>query len=155
MNRKKRKTNMLTMLFFAIGLVMYLTGIVLLFCSSLKNLPLLKAFFSNVNLDSNILNSMKLVGGLLFLIGFIIFIIAVILLYKNNEVQDSTRSLIIEGKADVITLIVMTYIMIFMIVVCLLTDQIIGALLFGITIILQTIINAILIRYYSNDYKRK
>ena len=98
---------------------------------------------------------MKLVGGLLFLIGFIIFIIAVILLYKNNEVQESTRSLIIEGKADVITLIVMTYVMIFMIVVCLLTDQIIGALLFGITIILQTIINAILIRYYSNDYKRK
>lgn len=155
MNRKKRKTSMLTMLFFAIGLVMYLTGIILLFCSSLKKIPLLEAFFSNVNLNSNILNSMKLVGGLLFLIGFIIFIIAVILLYKNNEVQDSTRSLIIEGKADVITLIVMTYVMIFMIVVCLLTDQIIGALLFGITIILQTIINAILIRYYSNDYKRK
>ena len=155
MNRKKRKTSMLTMLFFAIGLVMYSTGMILLFCSSLKKIPLLEAFFSNVNLDSNILNSMKLVGGLLFLIGFIIFIIAVILLYKNNEVQDSTRSLIIEGKADVITLIVMTYIMIFMIVVCLLTDQIIGALLFGITIILQTIINAILIRYYSNDYKRK
>ena len=155
MNRKKRKTSMLTMLFFAIGLVMYLTGMILLFFSSLKKIPLLEAFFSNVNLNSNILNSMKLVGGLLFLIGFIIFIIAVILLYKNNEVQDSTRSLIIEGKADVITLIVMTYIMIFMIVVCLLTDQIIGALLFGITIILQTIINAILIRYYSNDYKRK
>lgn len=155
MNRKKRKTSMLTMLFFAIGLVMYLTGMILLFCSSLKKIPLLEAFFSNVNLNSNILNSMKLVGGLLFLIGFIIFIIAVILLYKNNEVQDSTRSLIIEGKADVITLIVMTYVMIFMIVVCLLTDQIIGALLFGITIILQTIINAILIRYYSNDYKRK
>ena len=155
MNRKKRKTSMLTMLFFTIGLVMYLTGMILLFCSSLKKIPLLEAFFSNVNLNSNILNSMKLVGGLLFLIGFIIFIIAVILLYKNNEVQDSTRSLIIEGKADVITLIVMTYVMIFMIVVCLLTDQIIGALLFGITIILQTIINAILIRYYSNDYKRK
>ena len=155
MNRKKRKTSMLTMSFFAIGLVMYLTGMILLFCSSLKKIPLLEAFFSNVNLNSNILNSMKLVGGLLFLIGFIIFIIAVILLYKNNEVQDSTRSLIIEGKADVITLIVMTYVMIFMIVVCLLTDQIIGALLFGITIILQTIINAILIRYYSNDYKRK
>ena len=73
MNRKKRKTNMLTMLFFAIGLVMYLTGIVLLFCSSLKNVPLLKAFFSNVNLTSNIVNSMKLVGGILFFVGFIIF----------------------------------------------------------------------------------
>ena len=130
MNRKKRKTSMLTMLFFAIGLVMYLTGMILLFCSSLKKIPLLEAFFSNVNLNSNILNSMKLVGGLLFLIGFIIFIIAVILLYKNNEVQDSTRSLIIEGKADVITLIVMTYIMIFMIVIQLIV------LLF--TIILKT-----------------
>ena len=155
MNRKKRKTNMLTMLFFAIGLVMYLTGIVLLFCSSLKNVPLLKAFFSNVNLTSNIVNSMKLVGGILFFVGFVIFIISVILLYKKNEVQDNTRNLIIEGKADVITLIVMTYIMIFMIVVCLLTDQIIGALLFGITIILQTIINTILIKYYSNDYRKK
>lgn len=146
---------MLTMLFFAIGLVMYLTGIVLLFCSSLKNVPLLKAFFSNVNLTSNIVNSMKLVGGILFFVGFVIFIISVILLYKKNEVQDNTRNLIIEGKADVITLIVMTYIMIFMIVVCLLTDQIIGALLFGITIILQTIINTILIKYYSNDYRKK
>jgi hypothetical protein len=146
---------MLTMLFFAIGLVMYLTGIVLLFCSSLKNLPLLKAFFSNVTLSNNMVNSMKLVGGLLFFVGFVIFIISVILLYKKNEVQDNTRSLIIEGKADVITLIVMTYIMIFMIVVCLITDQVIGALLFGITIILQTIINTILIKYYSNDYKKK
>lgn len=155
MNRKKRKTNMLTMLFFAIGLVMYLTGIVLLFCSSLKKFPLLEAFFSNVNLNNDIINSMKLIGGLLFFVGFVVFIIAVILLYKKNEVQDNTRSLIIEGKADVITLIVMTYIMIFMIVVCLITDQIIGALLFGITIILQTIINTILIKYYSNDYKKK
>ena len=101
MNRKKRKTSMLTMLFFAIGLVMYLTGIVLLFCSSLKNIPLLESFFSNVNLTDNILNSMKLVGGLLFFIGFVIFIIAIISLYKKNEVQDNTRSLIIEGKADV------------------------------------------------------
>lgn len=155
MNRKKRKTSMLTMLFFAIGLVMYLTGIVLLFGTSLKYIPLLEAFFSNVNLTNDILNSMKLVGGILFFLGFVIFIIAVILLYKNNEVQDSTRSLIIEGKADVITLIVMTYIMIFMIVLCLLTEQVIGALLFGITIILQTIINTILIKYFSNDYKKK
>mgnify|MGYP003291394707 CR=1 FL=1 len=42
-----------------------------------------------------------------------------------------------------------------MIVLCLLTEQVIGALLFGITIILQTIINTILIKYFSNDYKKK
>ena len=155
MNRKKRKTSMLTMLFFAIGLVLYLTGIILLFSSSLKKIPLLKAFFSNVNLTTSMLNSMKLVGGILFFVGFVVFIIAVILLYKNNEVQDNTRNLIIEGKADVITLIVMTYLMIFMIVVCLLCDQIIGALLFGFTIIMQTVINTILIKYFSNDYKKK
>lgn len=155
MNRKKRKTSMLTMLFFAIGLVMYLTGIILLFSSSLKNIPLLEAFFSNVNITNNVLNSMKLVGGILFFLGFVIFIVSVILLYKNNDVQDNTRNLIIEGKADVITLIVMTYVMIFMIVVCLICDQLIGAVLFGVTIIIQTIINSILIKYYSNDYKKK
>ena len=148
MNRKKRKTSMLTMLFFAIGLVLYLTGIILLFSSSLKKIPLLQAFFSNVNLTNDTLNSMKLVGGILFFVGFIIFIVAVILLYKNNEVQDNNRNLIIEGKADVITLIVMTYVMIFMIVVCLLCDQLIGALLFGVTIVIQTLINGILIKYY-------
>ena len=155
MNRKKRKTSMLTMLFFVIGLVLYLTGIILLFSSSLKKIPLLEAFFSNIDYTSNVLNSMKLTGGLLFFVGFIIFIIAVILLYKNNEVKDNTRSLIIEGKADVITLIVMTYVMIFMIVLCLLCDQVIGALLFGIAIIVQTLINTILIKYYNNEYKKK
>lgn len=155
MNRKKRKTSMLTMLFFVIGLVLYLTGIILLFSSSLKKIPLLEAFFSNIDYTSNVLNSMKLVGGILFFVGFIIFIVAVILLYKNNDVKDNTRSLIIEGKADVITLIVMTYVMIFMIVLCLLCDQVIGALLFGIAIIIQTIINTILIKYYSNEYKKK
>lgn len=155
MNRKKRKTSMLTMLFFVIGLVLYLTGIILLFSSSLKKIPLLEAFFSNIDYTSNVLNSMKLTGGILFFVGFIIFIIAVILLYKNNDVKDNTRSLIIEGKADVITLIVMTYVMIFMIVLCLLCDQVIGALLFGIAIIVQTLINTILIKYYNNEYKKK
>lgn len=143
------------MLFFVIGLVLYLTGIILLFSSSLKKIPLLEAFFSNIDYTSNVLNSMKLTGGILFFVGFIIFIIAVILLYKNNEVKDNTRSLIIEGKADVITLIVMTYVMIFMIVLCLLCDQVIGALLFGIAIIVQTLINTILIKYYNNEYKKK
>ena len=98
---------------------------------------------------------MKILGAILFIIGFIIFMIAVVLLYKNNNVSDNARNLIIEGKADVITLIIMTYIMIFMIVICLVYDEIIGALLFGVTIVLQTIINSILISYYSKMYKRK
>lgn len=155
MNRKKRKVSMLTMLFFAVGLVLYLTGIILLFSSNLKSLPLFDAFFSNVNITNNILNSMKLIGGILFLVGFTIFIVSVILLYKNNDVKDNTRNLIIEGKADVITIIVMTYVMIFMIVICLLCNQLIGALLFGVSVVVQTVINGILLKYYSVEYKKK
>ena len=155
MNRKKRKTSLLTMLFFGIGLVLYLTGIILLFSSSLKKIPFLKAFFSNIDYTSNVLNSMKLTGGILFFVGFVLFLLAVVFLYKNNEVKDSTRSLIIEGKADVITIIVMTYVMIFMIVLCLLCDQVIGALLFGCSIIIQSLVNSLLIKYYSKEFKKK
>lgn len=155
MNRKKRKTSLVTMLFFGIGLVLYLTGIILLFSSSLKKIPFLKAFFSNIDYNSNVLNSMKLIGGILFFVGFFLFLLSVVFLYKNNEVKDNARSLMIEGKADVITIIVMTYIMIFMIVICLLCDQVIGALFFGITIIIQTLVNSLLIKYYSREFRKK
>ena len=151
MNRKKRKLSVLAMLCFVLGLVLYLAGIIMLFSSSLRQVPVFEAFFSNAMNFGNV----KLIGGLLFLIGFIVFMIAVVLLYKNNNVIDNTRNLIIEGKADVITLIVMTYVMIFMVVVCLLYDELIGALLFGVTIIIQTTLNSILISYYSKRYKKK
>lgn len=151
MNRKKRKLSVLAMLCFVLGLVLYLAGIIMLFSSSLRQVPVFEAFFSNAMNFGNV----KLIGGVLFLIGFIVFMIAVVLLYKNNNVIDNTRNLIIEGKADVITLIVMTYVMIFMVVVCLLYDELIGALLFGVTIIIQTTLNSILISYYSKMYKKK
>lgn len=151
MNRKKRKLSVLAMLCFVLGLVLYLAGIIMLFSSSLRQVPVFEAFFSNAMNFGNV----KIIGGLLFLIGFIVFMIAVVLLYKNNNVIDNTRNLIIEGKADVITLIVMTYVMIFMVVVCLLYDELIGALLFGVTIIIQTTLNSILISYYSKMYKKK
>lgn len=75
--------------------------------------------------------------------------ISVILLYKNNDITENTRELVIEGRADVITIIVMTYVMIFMLVTCLLFDEVIGALLFGITILIQSILNTILIKYFK------
>ncbi len=155
MNRKKRKLSMLSLLFFVLGLVTYLIGILLLFSSSLRKVPLFEALFSNVDLTKQSINSMKLLGVILFFIGFIIFMIAVILLYNKNEVKDDNRNLIIEGKADVITLIIMTYVMIFMIVICLLYDEFIGALLFGFAIIIQTVLNNILLKYFSKEYKRK
>ena len=155
MDRKKRKLSALTMLCFGIGLVLYLMGIVLLFSSSLKDVPVFESFFLNVNLTSELLKRLKLLGGLLFAIGFIVFMIAVVLLYKNNNVMDNSRNLIIEGKADVITIVVMTYVMIFMVVICLMYDELIGALLFGVTIVVQTILNNILIKYYSVMYKKK
>ena len=51
--------------------------------------------------------------------------------------------------ALVITIIVMTYILIFMLVICLIFDEVIGALLFGIAILIQSVLNNFLLRYYS------
>ncbi len=155
MNRKKRKISIVTILLFVIGIVMYLGGLFLLFGSGISKTSLSNIFFSNIVLTSSILNKMKIIGAILFLLGFILFMIAVIFLYKNDNIQENTVNLIIEGKADVITLIVMTYVLIFMIVICLLYNELIGALLFGITIIIQSVVNTILIRYYSKSYKRK
>ncbi len=153
--KRKKKIKVLPILCFIVGLVLYLAGIVLLFSSSLKNIPVFESFFLNVEFTVELTNKFKLLGGLLFIIGFIIFMFAVILLYKNNNVMDNTRNLIIEGKADVITLVVMTYVMIFMVVVCLVYDELIGALLFGITIVIQSVLNGLLISYYSKMYKKK
>lgn len=155
MNRKKRKISIVTILLFVIGIVMYLGGLFLLFGSGISKTSLSNIFFSNIVLTSSILNKMKIIGAILFLLGFILFMIAVIFLYKNDNIQENTVNLIIEGKADVITLIVMTYVLFFMIVICLLYNELIGALLFGITIIIQSVVNTILIRYYSKSYKRK
>lgn len=155
MNRKKRKISIVTILLFVIGIVMYLGGLFLLFGSGISKTSLSNIFFSNIVLTSSILNKMKIIGAILFLLGFILFMIAVIFLYKNDNIQENAVNLIIEGKADVITLIVMTYVLIFMIVICLLYNELIGALLFGITIIIQSVVNTILIRYYSKSYKRK
>lgn len=155
MNRKKRKLSVLAILCFVIGLVLYLIGILLLFSSTLRNLPVFEAFFYNVTFTTELLTKLKLIGGILFVIGFIIFMIAVVLLYKNNDVVDNARNLIIEGKADVITLVIMTYVMIFMVVVCLVYDELIGALLFGVTIVIQSVLNSLLIGYYSKMYKKK
>ncbi len=155
MSRKKKKLNILAMIFFIIGLVMYLTGLLLLFSATLNKMALFKAIFTNLVVTSELISSMKFIGAVLFLIGFIVFMISIVLLYKNDEINENTRNLIIEGKADVITLIIMTYVMIFMVVICLLYNELIGALLFGITIIIQSVINSILISYYSKTYLKK
>ncbi|HIS18627.1 MAG TPA: hypothetical protein IAC02_08490 [Candidatus Coprovivens excrementavium] len=155
MNRKKRKISVFTIFLFILGLVMYLGGLFLLFSSGISKTSLSNIFFSNIVMTTEILNKIKIIGSILFLLGFILFMIAVILLYKNDKIQENAVNLIIEGKADVITLIIMTYVLIFMIVICLLYNELIGALLFGITIIIQSVVNTILIKYYSKSYKRK
>ena len=149
MNNKNKKQKKLTILFFVIGLILYLVGFILLFSSTLSTTNIGKTIFNKLYLNSTSLQIMKIIGAVLFFIGFIVFMIAIILLYKSNEIKESNVNLIIEGKADVITLIFMVYIMIFMLVICLVANELIGALLFGITIIIQSILNSVLIKYYS------
>lgn len=155
MNRKIRKINMLTIFLFILGLVMYLAGLFLLFSSGISKTSFSNIFFSDITLTTDILSKIKILGAILFLVGFIIFMFSVILLYKNDKITENVVNLIIEGKADVITLVIITYVMIFMIVVCLLYNELIGALLFGVTIIIQSVVNTLLIKYYSKSYKRK
>ena len=155
MNRKKRKIGIFSILCFVVGLSLYLVGIILLFSSSLRNISLFSVFFSKLVFTTELICKFKILGVILFVIGFIVFMIAVISLYKNNDSIDNNKNLIIEGKADVITLVIMTYVMIFMVVICLLYDELIGALLFGITIVIQTLLNSLLISYYSKMYRKK
>ena len=150
MKNNKSKFNLTIMISFFGGLVIYLIGLFLLFGASVSKLEFLRKIFGTISLTDNAVNSMKLYGLILFLIGFVIFMVAVILLYKNNEITENVRELVIEGKADVITIVVMTYVLIFMLVVCLLFDEVIGALLFGIAIMVQSILNTVLIKYFKN-----
>jgi len=149
MNRKRRKLSALNMVMFVSGLVIYLTGLLLLFCAGISRTSLATILFSNIKVTSKMISSLKTIGLILFIIGFMIFIVAVILLYKNDKIQENKVNLIIEGKADVITLIVMTYVLMFMMVICLAYNELIGALLFGISIIIQSIINSTLIKYFT------
>ena len=150
MKNNKSKFNLTIMISFFGGLVIYLIGLFLLFGASVSKLEFLRKIFGTISLTDNAVNSMKLYGLILFLIGFVIFMVAVILLYKNNEITENVRELVIEGKADVITIVVMTYVLIFMLVICLLFDEVIGALLFGIAIMVQSILNTVLIKYFKN-----
>ena len=116
-SNKKKKSNGFIVFVFVFGLIMYLSGLLLLLSSSFKKAGLIKLFNSNAPVTSKMILNLKIVGAVLFFVGFLLFLIAVIFLYKDDKIQENNVNLIIEGKADVITIIVMTYVMIFMLVV--------------------------------------
>ncbi len=155
MNRKRRKISMFTILLFVIGLVIYLMGLLLLFGSGFSRTKFANLLFSDFSFGFSTIRNMKVVGAILFVVGFILFMISIVLLYKNDEIKEDNKNLIIEGKADVITIIVMTYVMMFMVVICLIYNELVGALLFGITIIIQSVLNSLLIRFYNKNYRKK
>lgn len=146
-NNKKSKS--LASVAFVGGLIIYLAGLFMILASSLSNLTIVKKILIFLSLSRQSLSTMRNFGIILFFVGFVIFIWALIILYKNNEIFESNRNLIIEGKADVITIVIMTYVLIFMLVICLLFNELIGALLFGITLVVQNIVNSMLIKYYT------
>ena len=155
MAKNKNKKSYVAVLFFVIGLFLYLFGLLVLFGSSYGKAKILRGLFPKIQLTSDLLFKFKITGSIVFLLGFLMFMVAIILLYKGDKFQESNVNLIIEGKADVITLIIMTYVMIFMLVVCLIFNELIGALLFGITIVIQSVLNWILIKYFNTSYKKK
>ena len=127
---------------FIIGLVLYLIGIFFLCGATLGHVH-----FIPISVDAEVL--FRIIVILLFAIGFILFMIGVVYFYKHEKIKENHRDLIIEGKADVITIMIMTYLMVIMLVLCLLFHQIIGALLFGVTLFIQSVLNALLLRYFN------
>ena len=152
---KKKKVSIGVIFFFVLGLLMYLLGLFLLLSSSIKKASILKAFIPGVKVTNELITTFKIIGSVLFLVGFLLFLIVLVILYKDDKIQENNINLIIEGKADVITIIIMTYVLIFMLVVCLIFNEYIGALLFGLAIVIQTVVNSILIKLYNKSYKRK
>lgn len=153
--KKKKKVSFLVIISFVFGLLMYLIGLFLLLSSSIKKASIIKTLFPNLVVTNAVIIRLKIAGSLLFLLGFLLFLIVLVVLYKDDKIQENNINLIIEGKADVITIIIMTYVLIFMLVVCLIFNEYIGALLFGLAIVIQTIVNSILIKLYNKSYKRK
>lgn len=155
MKKKNKKKNISLIIAFIAGLIIYLTGLFILFCSTLTRIENFRRLFPNLVYTRNSLMGVKLLGCILFIIGFIIFMVSVVLLYKKDKIKENVQELIIEGKADVITIIVMTYLLIFMLVICLVFDQVIGALLFGITLLIQSVLNNTLIKYFKKNLDGK
>ncbi len=148
MKKQKKKHKIYYVSGFVCGLIIYIVGLFLLFGDSLTRLEGIKRLLPDIIITRSTILSIKIFGAILFLFGFVIFMISVILLYKEDKIKENVKELIIEGRADVITIIVMTYILIFMLVICLIFDEVIGALLFGIAIFIQSVLNNFLLRYY-------
>ena len=143
-------SKLLNKLLFVIILISYLVGLFILVYASVTK----KGLLFDANLTSNDFRMMKIVGLVIFAVGFTVFMISIIKLYQTEDMGENNFSLIIEGKADVITIIMMTYILIVMMVLCLIFDELIGAVLFGIAIIIQNVLNNILVRYYNKKVKK-
>ena len=149
MKKKKKKVSIAYIIGFIVGLIIYLVGLFLLFGASLIKLDSIRKFIPDVFLTRGTISSIKILGVVLFLIGFIIFMVSIINLYKKEKIKENVKDLIVEGRADVITIIVMTYVLIVMLIICLLLEEVIGALLFGITILVQSVLNTCLIKYFK------
>ena len=116
---KKKKIKVSYVIGFISGLIIYLIGLFLLFGASLVKLDSVKNFLPDILLTRGTISNVKILGVVLFLIGFIIFMFSVINLYKEEKIKENVKDLIVEGRADVITIIVMTYVLIVMLIVVL------------------------------------
>ncbi len=144
MKQKKVDYNLLFKSCFVLGLILYLGGLFLIFGASFKS-PKIMSLFGGLEAAK----SVKLIGIILFAVGFFMFLAGLVYFYRSNKLFEQNKDLIIEGKADMITIMVMTYLMIFMVIICIILDELVGALLFGICIVVQSVINMVLLKVFS------
>ena len=145
MKQRKKSNSIVFKSCFILGTLMYLCGLFLLFVCTFKSSKII-SMFGNVQY----VKIFKLIGIVTFVIGFVMFVIGLINYYKSNKVFESNKDLIIEGKADMITIMVMMYLMIFMVIICIVLGEYIGSLLFVVCIIIQSILNVVLNKYFAS-----
>ena len=128
---------------FMVGFMLDVIGLILILSSTLKNISLLS------NINSNIISMLKIVGGILFGIGLIICIIGLVMIYKYDNVIDKRRDLVIEGKAGIITILIMNVVLLLLFVMCILMDEYFAAILFGLALLILNVLNRVLIAIFS------
>ena len=84
--KKDSKLTTYTTISFTIGLILYLTGLILMFGTNISKLEFAKKFLFKFALTNNMVENMKLYGALLFLVGGTIYLITEIQGADSNEI---------------------------------------------------------------------
>ena len=130
-----------------LGLSLYLSGFFLIAFIYFDRLKFFK-FIENPK-------HLSFIAFILLIVGFVILGFELLHFYKYTTVVKQKEELIIEGKINIINIILINYLTLFMTILCLLFKQYIAIFLFVISLLIINVSNFLLKKYYKNLRNRK